>query len=291
MPEDAPMNIGAMLQTPYRAKRQVLGIQTKLHSWAKADPGRRFDDLYNLVADPAFLVTAWTRVRENKGSRTAGIDGQTARTITESVGGVEGFLEGLRTQLKARTFRPVPTRQRAIPKGKGKVRYLGIPTVADRVVQACLKQVLEPILETDFSSSSYGFRPERRAQDAIEDVRHHAHNGYEWVFEGDIASCFDEISHTALMDRLRKRVGDKRVLALTKAFLKVGVLSEDGIDRDTPAGTPQGSLCSAEHNDPNEQCWVMRSVGLLSLVRVGSGGRALRIIPFSVVGLIVRRAS
>ena len=244
MPEDAPVNIGAMLQTPYRAERRVLGIQTKLHSWAKADLGRRFDDLFNLVADPAFLVTAWIRVRENRGSRTAGIDGRTARSIAESAGGVDGFLEGLRAQLKARTFRPVPTRQRAIPKGKGKVRHLGIPTVADRVVQACLKQVLEPILETDFSSSSYGFRPGRRAQDAIEDVRHHAHKGYEWVFEGDIASCFDEISHTALMDRLRKRVGDKRVLALVKAFLKAGVLNEGGIDRDTPAGTPQGGILS-----------------------------------------------
>jgi RNA-directed DNA polymerase len=244
MPEDAPVNIDAMLLTPYRAERRVLGIQTKLHSWAKADAGRRFDDLFNLVADPAFLVAAWTRVRENTGSRTAGIDGRTARSIAESAGGVEGFLEGLRARLKARTFRPVPTRQRAIPKGNGKVRYLGIPTVADRVVQACLKQVLEPILETDFSSSSYGFRPGRRAQDAIEDIRHHARMGYDWVFEGDIASCFDEISHTALMDRLRKRVGDKRVLALVKAFLKAGVLGEDGIDRNTPAGTPQGGILS-----------------------------------------------
>ena len=244
MPEDAPVNIGAMLRTPYRAERRVLGIHTKLHSWAKADPGRRFDDLFNLVADPAFIVAAWIRVRENRGSRTAGVDGRTARSIAESAGGVEGFLEDLRTQLKARTFRPVPARQRAIPKGNGKVRYLGIPTVADRVVQACLKQVLEPILETDFSSSSYGFRPGRRAQDAIEDIRHHAHHGYEWVFEADVASCFDEISHTALMDRLRKRVGDKRVLALVKAFLKAGILGEDGIDRDTPAGTPQGGILS-----------------------------------------------
>jgi RNA-directed DNA polymerase len=244
MPEDAPVNIGALLAARHRADERVLGIQTKLHGWAAADPGRRFDDLFNLVADPAFLVMAWTRVRENKGARTSGIDKRTARSIEESVGGTSEFLEDLRAQLKARTFQPLPVRQRQIPKANGKLRSLGIPTVADRVVQASLKLVLEPILETGFSSSSYGFRPGRRAQDAIEDIRLHARNGYEWVFEGDIASCFDEISHTGLMDRLRDRIADKRVLALVKAFLKAGLLDESGITRDTVAGTPQGGILS-----------------------------------------------
>jgi RNA-directed DNA polymerase len=242
--EDAPVNIGALLAARHRADERVLGIQTKLHSWAAADPGCRFDDLFNLVADPAFLVMAWTRVRENKGARTAGIDKHTARSIEASAGGVHEFLEDLRSQLKQRTFRPLPVRQRRIPKVNGKLRSLGIPTVADRVVQACLKLVLEPILETGFSSSSYGFRPGRRAQDAIEDIRLHARQGYEWVFEADIASCFDEISHTAVMDRLRERVGDKRVLALVKAFLKAGLLDESGITRDTTTGTPQGGILS-----------------------------------------------
>ena len=216
MPEDALMNIGAALNDPFRARQRVLGIQTKLHDWAAADRGRRFDDLYNLVADPAFLAQAWTRVRENRGARTAGIDKRTTRAIEASGQGVEGFLEDLRMQLKTRTFQPLPVRQRKIPKANGKLRALGIPTVADRVVQASLKLVVEPILEPGFSSSSYGFRPGRRAQDAIEDIRHHAHAGYELVFEADIASCFDEISHAALMDRLRKRISDKRVLALVK---------------------------------------------------------------------------
>ncbi len=244
MSEDAPVNIGAVLLTPFAAGQRVLGIQTKLHARAAADSSRRFNDLYNLVADPAFMVTAWTRVRENKGARTAGIDKQTARSIEASAGGVADFLEDLRAQLKARTFRPLPVRQRRIPKANGKLRSLGIPTVADRVVQACLKLVLEPILEADFSSSSYGFRPGRRPQDAIEDIRHHAHSGYEWVFEGDIASCFDEISHPALMDRLRTRIADRRVLALVKAFLKSGLLDEDGIDHHTYTGTPQGGILS-----------------------------------------------
>src|SRR5262249_41930116 len=152
------------------------------------------------------------------------VDKRTARSIEESVGGVEGFLEEVRAQVKARVFHPRPVRQRAIPKSNGKTRSLGISTVADRVVQACLKLVLEPILEVDFSPSSYGFRPGRRAQDAIEDARKYVYMGYEWVFEGDITACFDEIDHVALMGRLRKRVKDKRVLELVTAFLKAGVL-------------------------------------------------------------------
>jgi RNA-directed DNA polymerase len=244
MPEAALVNIGAALDRPFAAEQRVLGIQTKLHQWAAADPGRRFDDLYNLVADPAFMVTAWIRVRENRGARTAGIDRRTARAIEASAGGVEAFLEDLRRQLKERTFRPLPVRERMIPKANGKLRSLGIPTVADRVVQACLKLVLEPIFEPGFSSSSYGFRPGRRAQDAIEDIRLHARVGYEWVFEGDIASCFDEIDHTALMDRIRRRIGDKRVLALVKAFLKAGVMDETGRHRTSITGTPQGGILS-----------------------------------------------
>lgn len=244
MAEDAPMNIGAALELPFTARQNVLRMQTKLHCWAATDRGRRFDDLFNLVADPCFLAEAWTRVRENTGSRSAGIDKRTARYIENSPAGVVGFLENLREALRSRSFRPVPVRRVEIPKTSGKVRKLGIPTVADRVVQAALKLVLEPIFETDFSDSSYGFRPRRRAQDAIEDIRFHAHRGYEWVFEADIAACFDEIDHTALMGRIRGRIGDKRVLALVKAFLKSGVLDTDGLTYGTFTGTPQGGILS-----------------------------------------------
>lgn len=244
MPEDALVNIGAALMMPYTAEQRVLDIQAKLHRWAAADRGRRFDDLFNLVVDPAFLVMAWRRVRENKGARTAGVDKRTAQAIEDSAQGVQGFLEDLRAQLRAQVFRPLPVRQRMIPKANGKLRSLGIPTVADRVVQASLKLVLEPVFEADFSSCSYGFRPARRCQDAVEDIRHYAHAGYQWVFEGDIASCFDEISHPALMDQVRERIGDKRVLALVKAFLRAGVLEECGRERDTITGTPQGGILS-----------------------------------------------
>jgi RNA-directed DNA polymerase len=128
----------------YWAEHRVLQIQTKLHRWASDDPHRRFDDLYNLVTDPSFLLVAWDRVRNNKGARTAGVDGETAYYI-EAVRGLDGFLAELREDLKARTFQPLPARRRAIPKAGGKVRYLGIATIRDRVAQASLKLVLEPI--------------------------------------------------------------------------------------------------------------------------------------------------
>jgi RNA-directed DNA polymerase len=227
----------------FRAERRVREIQTKLHRWARDDRYRRFVDLFNLVADPAFLLVAWDRVRGNKGARTAGVDGETAYYV-ESVRGVELFLDELRSQVKDRSFRPLPVRERMIPKAGGKLRRLGIAAVRDRVVQASLKLVLEPIFEADFLPCSYGFRPKRRAHDAVAEVRHLTSHSYEWVVEGDIKACFDEISHPALMDRVRTRVGDKRVLALVKAFLKAGILGEDHVFRNTDTGTPQGSILS-----------------------------------------------
>jgi len=227
----------------YGDERRVLGIQTKLHRWASGDSHRRFDDLFNLVTDPAFLLVAWVRVRGNKGARTAGVDGRTAHYI-EAVRGVGEFLDQLRLSLRDRSFRPLPVRERLIPKANGKLRRLGIATVTDRVVQASLKLVLEPIFEADFHPQSYGFRPKRRAQDAVADVRHLTSRSFEWIVEGDITACFDEISHPALLERVRKRIGDKRVLALVKAFLKAGILGEDRAVRRTDTGTPQGSILS-----------------------------------------------
>ncbi|MFD7447096.1 group II intron reverse transcriptase/maturase [Streptomyces sp. NPDC059909] len=237
------MNTDELEWALMKAERRVLEIQTKLHRWANDDPHRRFDDLYNFVSDPAFLLVSWARVRGNKGARTAGVDGRTAYAV-EASPGVEVFLDRLRSQVKDRSFRPVPVRERMIPKANGKLRRLGIATVADRVVQASLKLVLEPIFEADFIPCSYGFRPNRRAHDAIAETRFLTSKSYEWIVEGDIEACFDNISHTALMDRVRGRVGDKRVLALIKAFIKAGVLAESGTLRSSDAGTPQGGILS-----------------------------------------------
>jgi len=223
------------------AERWVLEMQTKLHQWAKDDPVRRFDDLANLVYHPAFLQVAWNRVRSNKGARTAGVDKITPRSITPDA---TRHLSELRDQLKARQFKPQPVRQVRIPKAPGKTRALGIPTAHDRIVQASLKLVLEPIFEADFHPCSYGFRPRRRAQDAIAEIHYLTTRSYHWVFEGDIKACFDEIDHHALMGRVRDRIKDKRVLALIKAFLKAGILTADGHKTGTITGTPQGGILS-----------------------------------------------
>ena len=237
------MNIGAPWPDLDEAEHRVLVMQTKLHQWAMADPGRCFDDLANLVYDPSFLVVAWARVRGNKGARTAGVDGVAPRSI---VFGAAELLGGLRDDLKAGRFGPQRVREKTIPKPNGKVRALGIPTTADRVVQASLKLVLEPIFEADFKPCSYGFRPKRRAQDAIAELHYLTSptRSYEWVFEADIKACFDEIDHPALMGRVRDRIGDKRVLGWVKAFLRAGVLTEEGVNRETITGTPQGGILS-----------------------------------------------
>jgi RNA-directed DNA polymerase len=222
---------------------RVQKIQTKLHQWAIDDPDRRFDDLWNLVYDPDVLADAWHRVKRNRGARSAGVDGETVFYVSV-IRGEQAFLSELRDQLKARSFQPVPVREVMIPKPGGKRRRLGIATVRDRVVQAALKTVLEPIFEADFLPCSYGFRPKRRAQDAIAEIHFFTSRSYEWIVEGDIKACFDEISHSALLERMRHRVGDKRVLGLVKAFLKSGILSEDGELRESNTGAPQGGILS-----------------------------------------------
>ena len=217
MPKDPSVNAGgpALGSDP---RDRVSGMQAKLHRWAVAEPGRRFDDLFNLVHDPDTLLVAFGRVAGNSGRNTPGVDGWTVDAVERTVG-VPGFLDDLRAQLKGGTFRPLPVRQRLIPKGhgSGKLRSLGIPTIADRVVQAALKLVLEPIFEADFSPVSYGFRPNRRAHDAIAEIQLLGTHGYRWVLDADIEACFDRISHTALLDRVRLRVKDKRVVALVRA--------------------------------------------------------------------------
>lgn len=236
------MNTGAPWPDLDEAEQRVLVMQTKLHRWAAADGGRVFSDLHNLVYDPAFLVVAWNRVRANKGSRSAGVDG----IVPSQIADPGAWLADLRSDLKTRRFVPDRVRERMIPKRDGKLRRLGIPTARDRVAQASLKLVLEPIFEADFKPCSYGFRPKRRAWDAIAEIHYFGspNRSYEWVFEADITACFDEIDHRALMERVAARISDKRVLGLVRAFLASGILTEAGANRATYTGTPQGGILS-----------------------------------------------
>ena len=226
------------------AEQRVLGWQTKLHRWAAQDEQARFDDLFNLVCDPATLLVAWERVKRNRGSQTPGVDGQTRKRVEQI--GVSELLGELRQELKDGSYRPLPARERLIPKRSGKLRSLGISSLRDRIVQMAAKLVLEPIFEADFCPTSYGYRPGRRAQDAIEQVRFfiHAPRSYEWVIEGDVEDCYGSIHHGLLMEQVRRRVTDKRVLALIRRFLAAGVMREQGSLTATPSGTPQGSIIS-----------------------------------------------
>jgi len=227
-----------------QAEERVLGWQTRLHRWAAQDEQARFGDLFNLVCDPATLLVAWERVKRNRGSRTAGVDGQTRKQVEQA--GVDGVLATLREELKSGTYRPLPARERLIPKRSGKLRRLGISALRDRIVQTAAKLVLEPIFEADFCPTSYGFRPGRRAQDAIQEVRFfiNAPRSYEWVIEGDVEDCFGQIHQGLLMEQVRRRVTDKRVLALIRLFLAAGVMRELDSVTATPSGTAQGSSLS-----------------------------------------------
>jgi group II intron reverse transcriptase/maturase len=172
------------------------------------------------------------QVRSNKGA--AGVDEATLRSIEER--GVAQFLEGIQADLKAGQYRPQPVLRQYIAKGDGKQRPLGIPTVRDRVVQAAAKMVIEPIFEADFQSSSYGFRPKKSATPALEAIRVAGNQGHNFVVDADIQGYFDNIQRAYLMELVKERISDRRVLKLIRQWLEAGVM-EDGTARETLAGT------------------------------------------------------
>lgn len=229
----------------------ILDMQRKLYRWSAADPEKRYADLFNVVCDRRTLAHAWGRLARNRGSNTPGTDGVTRKSVERHPDGVAGFLADIRQDLRQETYRPQPVRQRLIPKpGKpGKFRPLGIPTLKDRLVQMALKLVLEPIFEADFFPISYGFRPGRSTHDALAKVRHRLNptsagpSRTRFVIEGDIKGCFDAVDHHVLMERVRRRIGDRKVLRLVLAFLKADIMIE-GTARHPVTGVPQGGVVS-----------------------------------------------
>src|SRR5919197_6151605 len=219
-------------------------MQKKLSQWATADPTKRFVDLYSLLCNEIWLRAAAHETLRNKGSETAGIDSMTKSNF---LGDYDGHIARLQASLKAKTFEPVPVRRVYIPKPYSyKKRPLCIPVLYDRIVQEALRMLLEPIWEADFSTHSYGFRPNRSTYDAMTYIgKRLTGNGstYQWIIEGDIASYFDTIPHRRLIKAVKKRVADRKIRDLLWKFLRAGVMHQ-GTLKETLTGTPQGGIVS-----------------------------------------------
>jgi RNA-directed DNA polymerase len=229
--------------------RKVFALRQGLYRKAKREPEFRFYSLYGQILRPDVLRWAWERVASNDGS--PGVDGMSIQAVRNSPTGVDGFLAEIFEALKTRTYRPQAVKRVYIEKDNGKLRPLGIPTVRDRVVQAAVMLLLEPIFEADFLECSMGFRPRRSAHQALEEVRENLRQGRTAIYDADLASYFDTIPHENLIKCVEKRVADRSVLTLIRMWLKAIVVEDDdaggkgGRKVSRPKqGTPQGGVIS-----------------------------------------------
>lgn len=230
------------IQTPPKVRK----LQQALYRKAKAEPRYRFWSLYGDLCRADVLETAMQAIAANDGG--AGVDGQFTTVYTRSEEAWVQWRDSLLQELRSKTYEPAPVRRVWIPKGDGKLRPLGIPTVKDRVVQAAMVSILMPIFEADFHEHSYAYRPKRSAHQAINAIQKALLTGRQEVIDADLSGYFDSIPHDKLMELVARRISDGTVLALIRAWLRAPIVEEDndGTKRVLPSkqGTPQGGVIS-----------------------------------------------
>jgi RNA-directed DNA polymerase len=209
-----------------------------LRKFRKHYPNRKFFQLIDKIYEVKNLDEAWRKVKSNKGC--AGVDKQ---SISDFQKQSEMYLREIQRAVKNGIYKPMPTLRRFIPKGRNKVRPLGIPTVKDRVLQQATKNVIEQIFEMKFLDCNYGYRPGRRAQQAVKQIKNYIEQGYKWVIDADVEKFFDEVNHELLMNFVAAEISDGKVLNLIDSWLKAGVMNK-GESEETRIGTPQGGVIS-----------------------------------------------
>lgn len=238
-PNETPLNNDGLSES-------LVNLRKKLFLKAKAEPKFRFYSLIGHVTQIETLYDSWKRVKKNKGG--AGIDEINFKDIENSDGGVNKFLEDLMKDLKEKKYKPKAVKRVYIPKADGKKRPLGIPTIRDRVVQQSVLLIIEPIFEADFLDSSYGFRPNRNAHDAVKKIESHLRSGKRVVYDADLKGYFDTIPHDNLMKAVERRIADSSILRLIKMWLTCAVIGKDENGKMTGSrpkeGTPQGGVIS-----------------------------------------------
>lgn len=217
-------------------------LRAKLGQKAKMEPKFRFYTLYHHISRDDVLYEAWRCVKRNGGS--AGLDGISIKAIELSPGGVMGFLKEIQNELKSKTYYPKPVKRVYIPKSDGKLRPLGIPTVKDRLVQAALLLIIEPIFEQDFLDCSYGFRPEKSAHQAIEAIKEATAKGKLQIYDADMKSYFDTIPHGKLLKAVEMRIADRQVIKLIRKWLEAPIWEPGKPMKSNDKGTPQGGIIS-----------------------------------------------
>jgi len=201
-------------------------------------PGRKFFQLIDKIYDMDNLKEAWKKVKSNKGC--AGMDKQSINDFKKQS---EQYLREIQRAVKNGTYEATPVLRKFIPKGDGKLRPLGIPTVKDRILQQAAKSVIEQIFEMKFLDCSYGYRPNKGAHQAVEQIKKYVQQGYTWVIDADVEKFFDSVDHKLLMGFVAEEISDGKVLSLIESWLKAGVMNKGDIE-ETTEGTPQGGVIS-----------------------------------------------